>query len=89
MNRIINYCFTVIFILLGIILVLLFMDKDAYMLKPEVNSAQCLEHTRSTLEKASLSRNLGGTIIGNGAWVHCDVLPKGKEKYGKNNSRNL
>ena len=57
------------------------MDKDAYMLKPEVNSGQCLEHTRGTLEKASLSRSLGGTIVGNGAWVHCDVLPKGKEKH--------
>jgi len=57
------------------------MDKDAYMLKPEVNSGQCLEHTRATLEKESLSRSLGGTIVGNGAWVHCDVLPKGKEKY--------
>ena len=57
------------------------MDKDAYMLKPEVNSGQCLEHTKGTLEKASLSRSLGGTIVGNGAWVHCDVLPKGKEEY--------
>ena len=57
------------------------MGKDAYMLKLEVNSGQCLEHTRGTLEKASLARSLGGTITGNRAWVHCDVLPKGKEEY--------
>ena len=57
------------------------MDKDAYMLKPEVKSGQCLEHTKGTLEKASLSRSLGGTIVGKGAWVHCDILPKGEEEY--------